>query len=288
MAEHIQKLKHRIKSITSTDRVINAMKLVSAAKLRRARNVYEHSQQYLQRIIKSLEESFDAIAYLPKEYKVGSREIKNTGVIVITGSTGFCGSFNNNVVKKAESLVASKADKPKVVTIGTKGRDSLRHRGWNIVYTHDKPADEVTYDECKEMAQVMIDGYRSGDVDEIYIVYTSYVNALTQEPVAKRILPIDLDEHNRELNKNLLVEYDPSPSEVFEYMVEKYLEMWLFSASIESAACEHAARRTTMENASKNTDDMLQDLHVRFNHARQAQITNQLIEIVSGSEAQNN
>ena len=285
MAEQMQGIKRRIKSIGSTERITNAMKLVSAAKLRRAKSVYEHSKLCLSRITASIEEAFENAEVIPKQYLLGSREIKTTAYIIITSSTGLCGSFNGNVIRRTEEEIRAKGDIPELITIGSKAREYFERRNVDIMVSHDATADSVTYEETKSIAEALVEKYLSGEIDEIELIYTSYINTLKQEVVVKRILPIDLGEHVPTSTKINSVEYDPSPEDVFVYLCEKLFEMRLYSAVIESSTCEHAARRQAMENANDNAADMLSMLQLEYNRATQSQITDEIIEIVSGSEA---
>lgn len=287
MAEQIQGIRRRIKSIDSTERITNAMKLVSASKLRKAKAVYEHSRQYLGRIVESIEEAFDIQERLPERYLLGSREIKNTCYITITGSNGLCGSFNGNLIRHVETNITGSCGNVKMVTIGKKGREHFEKLCYEIIDAHDPPADTMDYDKVIAMADPLLKKYIDGEIDEIILVYTSYINSLKQEVIEKRILPIDLKSRERNMRSEVNnIEFEPSIDEVFEYLMYKYLEMNIYSAVIESATCEHAARRQAMENANDSARDMLQTLRTDYNHARQAQITDEIIEIVSGAEAQ--
>ena len=288
MAEQIQGIKRRMRSIGSTERITNAMKLVSASKLRKAKSVYEHSRSYLGRILESIEEVFDAQDKIPKEYLVGTRSISNSCYIVITGSSGLCGSFNGNVIRKVDETVSDACNGTKVVTIGSKGREHFENRRYEIIDKHDPPADTMDYDAVIEMAEPLMDKYLKGEIDESILVYTSYINSLKQEVIEEQILPVDIESRNCKVSNNVSdAEFEPSIDEVFEYLMYKYLEMNIYSAVIESATCEHAARRQAMESANESAENMLNVLKIKYNHARQTQITDEIIEIVSGAEAQN-
>jgi F-type H+-transporting ATPase subunit gamma len=286
MAEQMQDIKRRIKSIGSTERITNAMKLVSAAKLRHAKSVYEHSRRYLGRIIASIDEAFDDDAMVPEYLLKGGREIKTTCIIMLTSSTGLCGSFNGNVIRATEEAIAGIDHEVKLVNIGTKGKDYFARRGREILLAHDDPSDSITYESTKDIMIPLLKKYRDGEIDEILIAHTVYVNTLRQEVHVDRLLPIDPDQHDHSDQHLSYLEYEPSSQEVFDYLILKYLEMTLFSATIESATCEHAARRQAMENANDNASDMLNALQIKYNRARQSKITDEIIEIVSGSEAQ--
>lgn len=289
MAEQMQSIQRRIKSIGSTERITNAMKLVSAAKLRKAKSVYESSKLYLGRVLESIQETLDDVEDVPQRFLTGSRTIKKKCYVLITSSNGLCGSFNGNVIRTMSGKLSeygSDYSDVKMVTIGSKGKDYFAHHGVEILMEHDAPADTVTFEETKEISRPLMELYAEGQIDEIDIVYTSYVNTLKQEVIVKKLLPIDIHSRSTSGGYTNPIEYGPSAEEVFSYLIPKYIELMIFSTCIESATCEYAARRTAMENANDNAKDMLADLKLEYNHARQSEITDEIIEIVAGSEAQ--
>lgn len=288
MAEQMQNIQRRIKSISSTERITNAMKLVSAAKLRKAKNAFESAQRYMGTLLTSIQRILDDTPDVPTEFLVGSREIKNKCYLLITSSNGLCGSFNGNVIRAMDETLkqsGTRIEDTRLITVGTKGKEYFAARGAQILVEHDAPADTVTFEETRNVSQPLMEMYLRGEIDEIDIVYTSYVNTLRQEVVVKKLLPLDI----AKLEEGTFarpIEYEPSAEEVFTYLIPKYIELMIFSACIESATCEYAARRTAMENANDNAQDMLADLQLAYNHARQADITDEIIEIVAGSQAQ--
>ena len=289
MAEQMQEIKRRIKSIGSTERITNAMQLVSAAKLRKSRKNYENAKTYLHSLIRTIGDLFALTDDVPQEFLEGNREVKTKCCVVITSSNGFCGNFNTQVIKKAEQYLKSFRDTDhdvKLITVGTKGRDYFSRRGYDILTEHNAPADTVTFEETVEMSVPIVEMYREGKIDEVDIIYTSYINPLKQEPVIKKLIPLDKSLRKADEEVNHSIEYGPSVEEVFNYMIPKYIELVFYSACIESAACENAARRMAMENAHNNASEMLEDLNIQYNRARQTEITNEIIEIVAGSQAQ--
>lgn len=288
MADKMQNIQRRIKSIGSTERITNAMKLVSAAKLRKARNVFESTRRYMGTLLASMQRILDDTPDVPDEFLVGSREIKKKCYLLITSSNGLCGSFNGNVIRAMEEELArtgSSVGETKLITVGTKGKEYFAARGAEILIEHDAPADTVTFEETKDVSGPLMEMYLKGEIDEIDIVFTSYINPLRQEVVVRKLLPLNIAQPE-EGNYVRPIEFEPSPVEVFTYLIPKYIELMIFSACIESAACEYAARRTAMENANDNARDMLADLELQFNHARQSAITDEIIEIVAGSQMQ--
>lgn len=289
MAEQMQNIKRRIKSIGSTERITNAMQLVSAAKLRKSRKAYDNAKTYLYSLIKNVVDILDHTDDMPSKFLVGNREIKTKCCVVITSSNGFCGSFNSNVIHAAEEYLHSFKDMEhdvKLITVGYKGRDYFQRQGVDIFMEHDAPADTVTIEEALNLSNSLIELYLNREIDEIDIIYTSYVNPLKQEVVTKKLLPFDLHQAPVEAKSNHEIEYEPSAEEVFDYLIPKYVELVVYCICIESATCEYAARRMAMESAHDNASDMLEQLNIMYNRARQAEITNEIIEIVAGSQAQ--
>lgn len=308
MAEQMQTIRKRMKGVESTERITGAMKLVSAAKLRRARAVYDHSRLYMGELLDSMRRIFADTSYVPGKYLEGSRRPEKRCYVVITSSNGLCGSFNGNVIRAAEEALSAwggDADHVKMVTIGSKGREYFAHHGAEILMSHDAPADTVTFQETQEISGPLIQRYLEGEIDEIDMIYTAYVNPLCQEVRCKRLLPLETEviagsgntEEEQRVKRRAaspegksggghpLIEYEPSAEAVFDYLVPQYIELMLYSTCIESAACEYAARRTAMESANDNAREILDKLQLAYNHARQAQITDEIIEIVAGSGA---
>ncbi len=286
MASNMQDIKRRIKSVTSTEHITNAMKLVSAAKLRKAKATFEKTTKYFRYVTESIEEIFNSTTDIPEKYLIGSREIVNSCYIIITSNRGLCGAFNTNVIKEAENLIKTDHHKPIIIAVGSKGRDYFAKRGYEIENEYLAPPESISFLETKEMTRPILEMYESGKIDEVYLIYTSYVNNLEQAVKTERILPFDIEDDPEVMKLDKQVEYEPSVEDVFNYLVPKYVEMKVYGSVVESATCEHAARRTAMENATDNAREMLDSLSLFYNRARQAAITNQIIEVVSGSEAQ--
>jgi len=286
MASNMQDIKRRIKSVTSTEHITNAMKLVSAAKLRKAKATFEKTTKYFHYITESIEEIFNSTTDVPEKYLIGSREIINSCYIIITSNRGLCGAFNSNVIKEAEALIKKDHHKPIIVAVGSRGRDYFAKRGYEIESEYLAPPENISFLETKEMTRPILEMYESGKIDEVYLIYTSYVNNLEQAVKTERILPFDIEDDPEVMKLDKQVEYEPSVEEVFNYLVPKYIEIKVYGSVVESATCEHAARRMAMENATDNAREMLDNLSLFYNRARQAAITNQIIEVVSGSEAQ--
>lgn len=286
MGENMQDIKRRIKSVSSTMQITNAMKLVSAAKLRKARATFEETTEYFNFITHTIEEIFNNNSEVPPEYLAGNREIKTTCYIVVTSCRGLCGGFNNNIIKEAEKDFHEDWEKPVIVAIGTKGKEYFEKRGYEIYKEYLAPPEDISFLETREISKPIIDMYDRGEIDEIVLIYTGFKNSIEQEVKNVILLPFDIQPDPDILIHDQEVEYEPSVEEVFNYLVPKYVEMMIYAAVVESATCEHAARRLAMENATDNASDMLGSLSQYYNRARQAEITDEIIEIVAGAEAQ--
>lgn len=282
----MQDIKRRIKSVSSTEHITNAMKLVSAGKLRKAKATFEKSNENYHYITHTIAEIFNNSSDVPKQYLLGNREIKTTCYIIVTSCRGLCGGFNTNVIKEAEREILEDWEKPVIVAIGTKGKEYFEKRGYDIYSEYSAPPESISFLETQKMSKPIIEMYNAGEIDEVVLIYTSFISSLEQEVKNVTLLPFDIERDPEIMRMEKAVEYEPSVEEVFNYLVPKYVEMMIYAAVVESATCEHAARRMAMENATDNAREMLGNLSLYYNRARQSAITDEIIEIVAGSEAQ--
>jgi len=289
-------IKRRIRSVTNIEHITNAMKLVSGAKLRRARNVFEKSQGYLHYITDNIDEFFVNADDIPSRYVMRGQELKRACYIIITSSRGLAGSYNTNVIKQAErgmrEASANKAEDPALVCIGNRGSRYFSKRGYEIVSEYVEPPETVTFFEAREIAEPVLAMFEKGEIDEVVIVSTKFKTMIEQHAVMKRLLPFEPAEEGGGQpdaadapKRKKDIDYDPGPEEVLHYLVPKYAEIMLYQAIIEAATCEHAARRMAMQNATDNANEMIGELDLSFNRARQAAITKEITEIVSGADA---
>ncbi len=282
----IQDVKRRIKSVTGMEHITNAMKLVSAAKLRKAKAVFEKSHENTNFIATSIAEIFKNASEVPSEYIDGNREILKTAYIIVTSCRGLCGSFNTAVIKEAEKDISASEEPPVIIAVGTKGRDYFAKRGYEIKIDYEAPPENVSFMVVKEMCEPLIEMYNKKEIDKIEMIYTSYISPLEMKIKNETLLPIRYEKSPEIIVHRKEVEYEPSVKKVFNYLIPKYIEMSVYGAIVESATCEHAARRIAMENATDNAREMLGELSLFYNRARQAAITSEIIEIVAGSESQ--
>ena len=285
-AESMQDIKRRIRSVTSTEHITNAMKLVSAGKLRKAKAIFEKTNENSHYITHTIAEIFNSSQDIPPEYLAGNREIKTTCYIIVTSCRGLCGGFNSNVLKEAQREIDADWEKPVIFAIGSKGKEYFEKRGYEIYGDYLAPPENISFLETREMSVPIIEMYNRGEIDEVVLIYTSFISSMEQEVKNVTLLPFEIEKDPDIIRNSKPVEYEPSVEAVFNYLVPKYVEMMIYGAVAESATCEHAARRMAMENATDNAREMLDKLSLNYNRARQSAITDEIIEIVAGSEAQ--
>ncbi|SHJ74542.1 ATP synthase F1 subcomplex gamma subunit [Dethiosulfatibacter aminovorans DSM 17477] len=287
MGQNMNDIKRRIKSVTSTKQITKAMELVATAKLKRARNKLDASKPYFNTIVNSITEIMTHTKGIRHPF-IDKREIENSLYIVITGDRGLAGGYNSNICKLVEQKVTDKS-KAKLVTIGSKGRDFFNARGYEIISSYtgvsETPSLEVAVEICTEAVEM----YKNKEIDAIYVVYTEFVSTIAYEPHALKILPVELENNKEEAEEEfpVLFRYEPSPESVLEYLVPKYMNSVVFGACVESSASESGSRRIAMENATDNAEDMIDELQLVYNRARQAAITQEISEIVAGADALN-
>ncbi|MCL1895810.1 MAG: ATP synthase F1 subunit gamma [Clostridiales bacterium] len=318
-------IKRRIRSVTSIEHITNAMKLVSAAKLRRTRSVYEHTRGNLHYIMDRIHEFVSVADEIPSRFILGGHEIRRTCYVVVTSNRGLAGSYNTNIIKTAEREKAADAEKgkeePLFVCVGNKGHAWFSKRGHEILSAYTDPLESISFSAASELMAPMLELYSEGEIDEVVIIYTMFNTTIEQHAVKERLLPFEPMQAKADGSYGLQageepieggpyglqagqvgqagqaddlegstvrpgqVEYEPSPEAVLAYLVPKYAEIMMYHSIIEAATCEHAARRMAMQNATDNAREMIGSLELSFNRARQAAITSEITEIISGADA---
>ena len=285
-ASNMSDIKRRIRSVTSTEHITNAMKLVSAAKLRRAKTTLDKVNENFEYLTATINDILSDTSDVPQDFLEGSREIVNTCYIVITSDRGLCGSYNSNVIKEAEKEIGPDKTHAHIIAIGSKGEEYFTKRGVEIHSDYLAPPEDISFAEVRDMCYDFVNMYTSGQVDKVVMIYTYFKNNMEQEVVSEQILPF----YSRTIEGAVAVprevEYEPSVEAVFNYLIPKYFEVVVYNAIVQAATSEHASRRMAMESATDSANDMLSQLSLYYNRARQASITNEIIEVVSGSEAQ--
>ena len=300
--------RRRIRSVKSTQQITRAMKFVAAAKLRRAQEGVFAARPYAQEIIRVLR-SAAARMESPAHPLLQRRPEEKILVMVLTGDRSLCGAFNSNVLRHAMDFIREHpAQKLELIVVGKKGRDTLRKRGYSFVAEYLDVSAKVEFSKAKEIAARVAELYTSGEVDAVYAIYNEFKNVMVQNLRAEKLLPVDPEvvkesPHAEELTalhagpggslpteparggQGRLVDYiyEQPVAQIFAGLVPRYLEGEIFRILLESAAAEHAARMTAMDSATRNASELIEKLTLRMNNIRQAAITKELIEIVSGA-----
>ncbi len=278
---NMKAIKRRIKSVGSTRQITKAMQLVASSKLRKAKAKAEQARPYFNELYKTMCEIASANTDFSTIYTV-KREVKRRLFIVIAGDRGLAGGYNSNILKMATAAHAGDAKKPKIIAIGKKAVEYFTKRDYDMVASYANIAEEIKPNTAQDIANLAIDLFAAGEVDEVSVFYTMFVSSMSQEPQSMKILPME----TVELEDYGVMTYDPSPEAVFNRIVPKFTASLLQCAVVESYASEQGARRTAMENATDNADAMTENLSLLYNRARQSSITTEIIDIVSGASAQ--
>ncbi|GAB3396323.1 F0F1 ATP synthase subunit gamma [Amycolatopsis echigonensis] len=304
MAAQLRELRSRIKATKSIGKITKAMELIATARITKARAKVAASRPYADEITKVLSALAGAAANLDHPLLVERPNPKRAAVLVVTSDKGQCGGYNSNVLRATEELLALLKKEGKevdVYTTGSKGLNYYRFRNRPVAGSWTGFSDQPAYPDAVAAAETLVQSFNAGvddasgnpdgtlGVDEIHVVYTEFVSMLTQRPVAKRVAPLEVEYSDGEDEKpaGLLpsYEFEPSADKLLAALLPKYINTRLYSALLESAASELAARRTAMKAASDNANDLVNTLTREANQARQAQITQEISEIVGGANA---
>lgn len=277
---NMKDVKRRIKSVESTMQITKAMQLVASSKLRRAKERALAAQPFFAALYDTMSDISNDPAF--KSIYTKKKVLKSTLFVVIAGDRGLAGGFNSNVLKlaaqKMDELLAKK-EKVSVMAVGRKAVEFCEKRGYDVVGRFPAVAENLSIVDAEDIADEIIEKFRCAYYDQVDMIYTTFVSALSQEPVAVSVLPVtDL---GTGVKSKSLTEYDPSPEEVFDGLIPQYLTGLIYAAVVDSFASEQAARRTAMESASDNAEEMISNLSLLYNRARQAMITQEITEISS-------
>ena len=274
-------IKLRIKSVESTMQITKAMELVASSKLRKAKERQERCRPYFTGLHQTLENIEKAASDFSSPYQK-QRDIKKRCVIVIAGDRGLAGGYNSNVFKSVLPLI--EGGNVCVLPIGKRTVEFFTRNQVEILTTEFAEAADVSVADCFTISNLITKGYLDGQFDAVSIVYTQFVSMLTQTPVCDNLLPLKKTDSAAKSGVHSLVLYEPSPSAVYDAIVPNYIAGMIYGAMCESVASELGARRTAMDAASKNASEMIGDLSLRYNRARQGAITQEITEIVAGAE----
>jgi F-type H+-transporting ATPase subunit gamma len=284
-------LRRRIRAVKNTQQITKAMKMVAASKLRRAQERMVSARPYaqqMQRVLASVASRVDPSIH-PLLTAREHRQNSTTLVIVVTGDKGLCGSFNTNVIKGAASFIRSSAEPCSLGLVGRKGRDFFGRRGFSVLFEQIGIFQKLRFDDAQTIARTAIEAFTSEQVDRVVLVYNEFKSVMTQRVVVDRLLPIargDVEAQEVTPSPNLVdYLYEPSAQEIFNQLLPRYIEAQIYRALLESNAAFFAAQMTAMDTATKNSADMISSLTLYMNKVRQAAITREIIEVVSGAQA---
>ncbi|MFL6103768.1 MAG: F0F1 ATP synthase subunit gamma [Actinomycetes bacterium] len=289
MAAQLRVVRRRIRTVQSTQKITRAFELISASRVLRAQQQVEASRPYTNLITHALTSVASTEVTVSHALLESRAEIKAAGVLVITSDRGLAGPYNANVLRTAAELMAKlQADgvEPRLYVTGRKGVAYYRFRRRELADSWIGLADRPEYDDAKQVADTMLQAFLDHEVDDLHIVFTDFVSAGTQRAVARRIIPLVVEETTERPPEPIpMYIYEPDAQGVLDALLPRYVEARVFTAMLEAAASEHAARRRAMKAATDNATELIEDLTREYNQARQAQITQEIMEIVGGAEA---
>ncbi len=284
---NLKEIRNRISSVSSTMQITSAMKMVSAAKLKKAQDAITAMRPYankLTELLQNLSATLDADS--GSKYAT-QREVNKVLIVAITSNRGLCGAFNSNIIKGTSRLASETYANQEVsyVAIGKKANDALSKKG-NVISNNSDVFDDLTFDNVAKIAEMLMKRFEEGEFDKIEIVYNKFKNAATQIVMTEQFLPIVPMDGNSNSNQDYI--FEPSKVEIVETLIPKSLKTQLYKSIRDSFASEHGARMTAMHKATDNATELRDQLKLTYNKARQAAITNEILEIVGGAEALNN
>lgn len=285
-------IKRRKESVQSTGQITKAMKLVSSVKLQKAKVGAEVSKPYFDTMYETVADMIAKSAQMSHPFLQKSQSEKKA-VITITSNRGLAGGYNSNIVKLVSKDERFNKDDTVIYAVGTKGRDSLSRQGYDIAGDYSEAINEPLYSDAMEIGKELLSKFTSGEIGEIYLAYTIFKNTVVQIPTLIKLLPIDAEdivseqeeEPQSPLDKITLMNYEPEPEEALDAIIPKYINSLVFGGLVESHASENGARMQAMDSATSNAEEMISDLSLKYNRARQASITQELTEIIAGASA---
>lgn len=285
-------IKRRKESVQSTGQITKAMKLVSSVKLQKAKVGAEVSKPYFDTMYETVADMIAKSAQMSHPFLQKSQSEKKA-VITITSNRGLAGGYNSNIVKLVSKDERFNKDDTVIYAVGTKGRDSLSRQGYDIAGDYSEAINEPLYSDAMEIGKELLSKFTSGEIGKIYLAYTIFKNTVVQIPAMIKLLPIDAEdivseqeeEPESPLDKITLMNYEPEPEEALDAIIPKYVNSLIYGGLVESHASENGARMQAMDSATSNAEDMISDLSLKYNRARQASITQELTEIIAGASA---
>ncbi len=277
----MREIKRRRVSIQSTQQITKAMKLVSTVKLQKARTRAENSKIYFEYMYQTVHSMLAKAANTDHPY-IRGKESDNVGIVVVTSNRGLAGGYNANIVRLITGSGFSK-EKVRLYTVGRKGVDGLSRKGYEIAADYSDAIEEPTFADAKQIGKKLLDDFANGEIGEIYVAYTEFKNTVSHIPKLMKLLPVVPDEGQKDANA--VMEFEPNEEEAISLLIPKYMTSILYGVFVEAVASENGARMQAMDSATNNAEEIINDLELKYNRARQGAITQELTEIIAGAEA---
>lgn len=279
----LQEIKSRLESISTTKKITKAMKLVATAKLQKAKGNLESIQEYYTSVFDMFQDLFSHVKDLKKLFPIIGKE--STLYVIITSDIGLCGGYNSNILKILKNEVRTQ---DKVIVIGNKGIGTLKSHGRKIFQEFSNVGDNPDYITASEIGKVVLAAYKTGTVNKVKILHTKFVNSVTFEATLNQLLPVtpSTTKIDKKESAQAVIEFEPDPETVLISALPLYVSAIIFGSMVESKVSEMSSRRMAMENATDNAEDLIEKLDLQYNRARQAAITQEITEIVAGSDGE--
>lgn len=277
-------IKRRRSSIQSTEQITKAMKLVSTVKLQKSRTKAENSKPYFNMMYQTVSSMLAKSGNMDHKYlKAGASDRK--AVIAITSNRGLAGGYNNNIIRMIAGDERFPSGRTSIYAIGNKGKDGLARKGYEIAGDYPEVIEEPEYQDAQEITSVLLSEFEKGNIGEIYLAYTVFKNTVSQKPALIKLLPVEFETGETDGGPAVLMNYEPNETAVLDQLVPKYMSSMIYGALLEAVASENGARMTAMDSATSNAEEMIGELSLQYNRARQGSITQELTEIIAGANA---
>ena len=278
-------IKRRRESIQSTGQITKAMKLVSTVKLQKAKNKAENTKPYFEHMYKAVNAMLAKSGNILHPYLESGKSEKK-GIIVVTSNRGLAGGYNSNIIKMVLGSGIRKEDAV-IYAVGRKGKDTLARRGYMIAEDYSEVMNEPIFSDATTIGRKVLDDFAQGKIGEIYLVYTEFKNTVTHIPTWLKLLPVVVSEETKGEDDLTLMNYEPEAEEALDLIIPKYINSLIYGGLMQSFASENGARMQAMDSATNNAEEMISDLELMYNRARQGSITQELTEIIAGANAIN-
>ena len=282
----MREIKRRRGSIQSTQQITKAMKLVSTVKLQKARQRAENSKPYFQYMYKTVTSMLAKAGEINHPYLKSGNSDK-VGIVAITSNRGLAGGYNANIARLIQASGFEK-EKIRLYTVGNKGAETLARKGYEIAADYPEVIEEPTFEDAKQIGERLLSDFSNGEIGEIYVAYTEFKNTVSHIPKMMKLLPIDpaeMQTEEGEADELTLMNFEPSEEEAIGLLIPKYVTSILYGAFVEAVASENGARMQAMDSATNNAEEIINDLELKYNRARQGAITQELSEIIAGADA---